>query len=192
METMIGWRRFRRIPYTTAVVVALALVAVSLVAAACGDDDNSAAETPASSQTTGAVPTAGDASVVTTADLPGLGEVLTTANGMTLYTFTADTPGVSTCTGSCAQAWPPLTTAAASVAAPAGATGAFSLVARDDGSKQVAYNGAPLYTYASDTKPGDATGQGVGGKWFVALAAGSPGGSPTVGGDSTGASGYNY
>jgi predicted lipoprotein with Yx(FWY)xxD motif len=170
----------------------VAVLAVGLVAAACGDDDSPADETPTSARTTAAAPSATGESVVAVANLPGLGEVLTTDGGMTLYTFTPDTAGVSTCTGSCAQAWPPLTTTTASLAAPAGATGTFSLVTRDDGSKQVAYNGEPLYTYVSDSKPGDATGQGVGGKWFVALAAGSAGGSPTAAGGTSATDGYNY
>jgi len=96
-----------------------------------------------------------------------LGYFLTDAQGMTLYTFSKDTPGKSTCNGSCAQAWPPLTADNASVA-PLNVPGSFSVVTRDDGTKQVAYNGLPLYTWQGDKKPGDTTGQAFRGTWWVA------------------------
>jgi predicted lipoprotein with Yx(FWY)xxD motif len=74
---------------------------------------------------------------------------------------------VSTCNGGCASAWPPFS-ATTAPAAPAGASGKVTITTRADGSKQVAYNGAPLYTFAGDQKAGDANGQGSGGNWFVA------------------------
>ncbi len=74
---------------------------------------------------------------------------------------------MSTCTGGCASAWPPFIVTAAP-AAPAGAAGKITLITRADGGKQVAYNGAPLYTFSGDSAPGDANGQGSGGSWFVA------------------------
>jgi predicted lipoprotein with Yx(FWY)xxD motif len=81
---------------------------------------------------------------------------LTNAAGMTLYTFDKDSAGKSACNGPCAANWPPL------MAAP-GATGSgsWSIVTRDDGSKQWAYKGKPLYTWVKDQKPGDKTGDGV-------------------------------
>jgi predicted lipoprotein with Yx(FWY)xxD motif len=84
------------------------------------------------------------------------GSALVDAKGMTLYTFDRDAAGKSNCTGQCAQNWPPL-------AAPvnAQASGDWTVVARDDGSKQWAYKGKPLYTWVKDAKPGDVTGDGV-------------------------------
>lgn len=108
---------------------------------------------------------AGGALVVVT--ITGLGKVLAGPGGMTLYTFKPDRPGVSTCNGGCADAWPPLYGATAP-AGPAGAPGKVTIITRSDGSTQVAYDGAPLYTYAGDGKAGDANGQGSGGAWFVA------------------------
>ena len=85
-----------------------------------------------------------------------LGPVLADSKGMTLYTFDKDTtPGKSACNGPCAQNWPPL--AAAAKAKP---MGDWTVVTRDDGSKQWAYKGKPLYTFAKDKKPGDTTGDG--------------------------------
>jgi predicted lipoprotein with Yx(FWY)xxD motif len=92
------------------------------------------------------------------------GTILTGPKGMTLYTFVTDKgDGKSQCNGSCARKWPPLTPAPG---APAPA-GPLSLITRDDGSKQHAWKGMPLYYYADDARPGDTTGHNVGKAWFV-------------------------
>jgi predicted lipoprotein with Yx(FWY)xxD motif len=87
----------------------------------------------------------------------------TDAKGMTLYTFDKDGGGKSACNGPCATNWPPLM-----AAADAKAAGDWTVVTRDDGSKQWAYKGKPLYTWAKDTKPGDKTGDNVGNAWHTA------------------------
>jgi predicted lipoprotein with Yx(FWY)xxD motif len=91
-------------------------------------------------------------------------EVLTDANGMTLYTYDKDTAGVSNCYDKCAVNWPPLM-----AAADAAAEGDFTIVDRTDGTKMWAYKGMPLYLWVKDTKPGDTTGDGVGEVWHTAL-----------------------
>ncbi len=90
---------------------------------------------------------------------------LTNAAGMTLYTFDKDAPGggKSACNGSCTASWPPLAASAADKA-----TGDYTIVTRDDGVKQWAYKGKPLYQWVNDKKPGDKTGDGVGGVWKTA------------------------
>lgn len=86
------------------------------------------------------------------------------ANDMTLYTFDRDAmPGKSACNGPCATNWPPLMAKAG--AKPAGD---WTIVTRDDGSKQWAYKGKPLYYWAKDQKPGDLTGDGFNKVWHVA------------------------
>jgi predicted lipoprotein with Yx(FWY)xxD motif len=80
---------------------------------------------------------------------------LTNASGMTLYTFDKDAGGKSVCNGACATNWPPLMAASGATA-----SSDWSIVTRDDGSKQWAYKGRPLYTWAKDAKPGDKTGDG--------------------------------
>ena len=89
--------------------------------------------------------------------------MLTGPNGMTLYTFDRDMAGSgkSVCNGPCATNWPPLM---AGSAAPAGD---YSVVTRDDGGKQLAYKGKPLYYWVKDTKPGDMNGDGFNGVWHV-------------------------
>lgn len=91
------------------------------------------------------------------------GKTLVDAKGMTLYTFDKDTGGKSACNGNCATNWPPLM-----ASADAHAMGKWSVVTRDDGSKQWAYDGKPLYTWAKDSKAGDVTGDGVNNVWHVA------------------------
>src|SRR5919107_3609018 len=92
------------------------------------------------------------------------GKALVDAKGMTLYTFYRDAAGKSNCSGQCAQNWPPLMAAAG-----AGASVDWSVVTREDGSKQWAYKGKPLYLWIKDTKPGEVTGDGVNNVWHVAM-----------------------
>ena len=94
------------------------------------------------------------------------GEVYTNEEGKTLYTFNSDSPGVTNCTGGCADSWPPLHATDA-----AGPQGRFSVISRDDGTKQWALDGMPLYTWINDSAPGDTTGEGVNDLWFVAQTA---------------------
>jgi predicted lipoprotein with Yx(FWY)xxD motif len=99
---------------------------------------------------------------------PDLGAILTDAQGKTLYLFTKDAENVSNCYDQCATAWPPLLVAEGEKpTAGEGATGTLETIERTDGTYQVAYNGMPLYYYAKDTEAGQATGQDVGGVWFV-------------------------
>ena len=91
------------------------------------------------------------------------GKALVDAKGMTLYTFDRDAAGKSACNGQCAQNWPPLM-----AAANAAASGDWSVVTRDDGTKQWAYKGKPLYTWVKDTQAGEVTGDGVNNVWRIA------------------------
>ena len=91
------------------------------------------------------------------------GPALVDAKGMTLYTFDKDAGGKSACNGKCAEAWPPLM-----AMGDAHAMGKWTIVTRDDGSKQWAYNGKPLYTWVKDKKPGDTTGDGFNKVWSIA------------------------
>jgi predicted lipoprotein with Yx(FWY)xxD motif len=92
------------------------------------------------------------------------GAVLTDAKGMTLYTFDKDAEGKSACNGPCATNWPVLKAEASDKA-----DGGYSIITRDDGSKQWAYKSKPLYTFAKDQKAGDIMGDGfLNGAWHLA------------------------
>jgi predicted lipoprotein with Yx(FWY)xxD motif len=90
---------------------------------------------------------------------------LTDARGMTLYTSDRDiaNSGKSVCNGPCADNWPPLMAKEGDKD-----QGNYTVVTRDDGKKQWAYNGKPLYLWAKDKKPGDKTGDGVNKVWHAA------------------------
>lgn len=91
--------------------------------------------------------------------------VLAAQNGMTLYTFDKDAAGSgkSVCNGPCASNWPPLFAADGDRAA-----GDWSVITRDDGKKQWAFKGKPLYYWIKDQKPGDRSGDGVNNAWRLA------------------------
>ncbi len=109
-----------------------------------------------------------DAVTVEAADTDA-GSSLVGPEGMTLYVFTQDTDGTSTCTDDCAAIWPPFEVdAGAELSAGDGVSGELSTIERDDGATQVTYDGMPLYFYAADAEPGDASGDGVGDVWFIA------------------------
>lgn len=119
--------------------------------------------------TAGPVAPAGPADI-TTATIPVAGKtmtVLTTPAGRTLYYFTPDSPTKVACTAACAQTWPPLLATSATPTASPSLPGKLTALDGANG-KQILYNGHPLYTYVRDTASGDANGQGVAGKWFVA------------------------
>jgi predicted lipoprotein with Yx(FWY)xxD motif len=88
--------------------------------------------------------------------------VLTSREGRTLYTFDKDSAGTSACKGGCIAAWPAFTVANAALAG-----GDFSIVVRDDGVQQWAFQGKPLYFFAGDARPGDVNGDKQGGVWHV-------------------------
>ena len=100
-------------------------------------------------------------------------KVLTNAKGFVLYWFAPDTPTSSKCTGSCATYWPPVK---GSVTAGSGVTGTLGTITRSDGTTQATYDGHPLYTYAGDTSPGQAKGNGLnvsGGLWYEMTVSGA-------------------
>lgn len=106
----------------------------------------------------------GCASTGPAAQVSYAGGVMVNSAGMTLYTFDKDpaASGKSVCNGQCATNWPPLKAGANDQAG-----GDYTVVTRDDGSRQWAHKGKPLYLWNKDSKPGDKTGDGVGKVWWV-------------------------
>lgn len=159
-----------------------------LILAACGSTvagpvaTTSPPATAASTPTATPVPTAVPAApppvagtAVSLRSVGGLGQILVGANGMTVYFFLADTGMTSTCSGQCAQNWPPVTTKGAPHATGGVAQGLLGTTTRGDGTTQVTYHGHPLYYFIADTAAGMATGEGInafGARWDVVNAAG--------------------
>jgi len=143
----------------TRLIRPLLLLAV-LALAACGGSP--AATSPSSSSAAKAD--------ITTASVTVAGKTMTvlkSAKGLTLYYFTPDTTSKVACTGGCATTWPPLLATSDTPTASPALPGKLTVLDGTNG-RQVLYNGHPLYTYARDNDTGDAYGQGIGGKWFVA------------------------
>ena len=103
-------------------------------------------------------------------EIAGIGKVLVTSSGVTLYLLTSDPPGGTGCTGSCAVVWPPFEVHGRLKAGPGVDVSLLSSFERPGGAKQVRYDGHALYTFEQDTGPGMDRGQGVetyGGTWWM-------------------------
>jgi predicted lipoprotein with Yx(FWY)xxD motif len=204
---------------------AAGLAALALALSACASSASSSSSTPATSAPATSAPAAAASSPASSAPASSapassasattLGKttingtaVVTNSKGMTLYWFVPDTSTASKCTGSCATYWPPLIGPAT---AESGVTGTLGTITRPGGAVQVTYDGHPLYTYAGDSGPGQAKGNGLnvsGGVWWEMTVSGakpatstssntsSNSGSNTGGGTSTGGGGggggYGY
>ena len=163
-----------------------AIAATAAVLAACSSSGTSAGGGGSSTSTSS--PAAVTAGSLKTATIGGA-TVLTTSKGFTLYSFAPDTSTKSNCNGACAQNWPPVTGPATA----SGVTGTFGTIKRSDGSVQATFDGHPLYTFAGDTAPGQAKGNGLnaaGGLWHEVTTSGTaPAGSST---SSAGGGGSGY
>jgi len=159
------------------------VVAGALVLAACGGSGTSSSSGSGSSPSYGAAKpstsnssnSSAAASVVST-KTSSLGTFLVDANGRALYLWDADHGTTSTCSGACAQAWPPLTTTSTPKASGKVKATLLGTTKRADGSREVTYAGHPLYTFAGDTQAGQTTGQGsngFGAPWWVVTPAGN-------------------
>ena len=151
------------------VLPAIAFAALLLVPG-CGGSGGSPAVTQAG---------LGPKVTVMARSVPGVGQVLVTSTGYTLYLFQPDDRQTVTCTAVCAGTWPPLMLPSGGVAV-AGPGVKSSLLGSDPdpaGGRVVTYDGWPLYTYVGDIQPRQATGQGIdlnGGAWFVLRPSGAP------------------
>jgi len=164
------------------------LAAAVLAIAACGNSASSSSSPPAAAASS---PAAGSSGTTLKSTTINGTQVLTNSAGFTLYWFAPDTSTTSKCTGSCAAFWPPVKGPAT---AGSGVTGTLGTITRPDGSTQAAYDGHPLYTYAGDSAPGQAKGNGLnvsGGVWHEVTVSGgaAPAASTTP---SAGGGGYGY
>lgn len=154
-------RMRRTVPAAAASLLAALALAAAL--AGCGGSSGAAARP------------AGD--TVRSATIPGLGRVLVDGDGYTLYAYMPDRRGPSRCFGMCAHQWPPLVLSPGQ-RQPRGGPGVdaakLATVRRPGGSRQVTYDGWPLYTFVNDSAPGQATGQAFDmGAWYTFSVSGS-------------------
>jgi predicted lipoprotein with Yx(FWY)xxD motif len=162
-------------------VVLIAVAAMALIAAGCGSSSNDSSTSSGSGGGGGAYGGGGastkpasstSSGVVSVDDNAKLGKIIVDSQGNTLYYFKKDTQNgdTSTCSGACAQVWPPYTASGS----PKGENGASAsmvgTIKGSDGSSQVTYNGWPLYTYVGDKAPGDTNGNDLeqfGDEWYA-------------------------
>jgi predicted lipoprotein with Yx(FWY)xxD motif len=177
-------QRISRGPARLRILLALpAVVAAAAALVAC----SSAGASSGSSTSSTTSPAVAAAGTVKTATIAGV-TVLTNSKGFTLYSFAPDTSTTSKCNGTCAQNWPPVTGPVTG----SGVTGTFGTIKRSDGSVQATFDGHPLYTFAGDTAPGQAKGNGLnaaGGLWHEITTSGT---AAPAGGASSGSGGSGY
>lgn len=161
----------------------VAVAALALVAAGCGSSNDNSSSSGGGGSAGGVYggggsskptsSTAGSGSgVVSVADNPKLAQILVDSKGNTLYYFEKDKQGgtSSTCSGACAQVWPPYTTSGTPKGQKGAVASKLGTIKRSDGTTEVTYNGWPLYTYAGDKKPGDTNGNNFeqfGAEWYA-------------------------
>lgn len=159
------------------------LLAVVALVAACGNAGGGTSAPPATqpagtspASTVAASAPASSGITLELAEAPDLGSYVAGKDGLALYVFLPDKgKDGSECNGDCAASWPPLTVKdPADVTAGDDVTGELGTITRDDGTKQVTLNGAPLYYFSGDEAAGDVNGQGLNDVWYLASAAGTP------------------
>jgi predicted lipoprotein with Yx(FWY)xxD motif len=151
----------------------------AVLVAACSSGGTSTAGAAASGTPAGASSSSGGSTsggtVIETAS-SSAGTVLTNGSGRAVYLWAKDTGSTSNCNGACAGAWPPVTTTGSATASGGAKASDLGTISRSDGSKQVTYDGHPLYYFSGDSGPGTATGQGsdsFGAPWWLVTPAGS-------------------
>jgi predicted lipoprotein with Yx(FWY)xxD motif len=176
-------------------LTAFALLPAVVALAACGssgsNSSSSSGGSSTASQSSGATATS---PVLRVASKANVGRILVDAQGRTLYRYTPDRNGKSMCTGACSIEWPPATVKGSGPLTAAGAKGTVSTTTRADGTKQLSFEGMPLYRFSQDATTADAKGQGDEHIWFVIPAKGAKTASAPAPSTTTTASrsGYSY
>jgi predicted lipoprotein with Yx(FWY)xxD motif len=144
-------------------LAAVILAAAAVLVACGGSSKSSSSSNPGGGAS--ATPASGPAMVKTTTGK--LGTYLVDGSGRTLYLYTPDTGTTSTCYSGCIELWPAFVTNGAPTATGGAMSSLLGTTTRKDGSTEVTYAGHPLYYFASDNSPGETSGQGMQGIWFV-------------------------
>jgi predicted lipoprotein with Yx(FWY)xxD motif len=170
---MMGSSLLARMPGPARLGVPLAVALIA--AAACSSSASSSSSSTPQSSGTPASAAGSSATVITTANSSG-GAFLTNSSGRAIYLFLADSKDKSNCSGACASTWPPVTTTGTPTASGSAQSSDLGTITRSDGTKQVTYDGHPLYYFAGDTGAGTDKGQGIdgfGAKWWLIAPSGS-------------------
>ena len=160
------------------------LLLSALAVSACGGGGNNASSSSPPKTASGAAATV-------SVENASLGSILVNSKGRTLYLFARDSGTMSECNGACAVNWPPLRASGKPTIAGGAKASLISTTARSDGTRQVTYNGHPLYRFKNDGKAGDTSGEGLnafGGSWFAVSPAGQHIAAPAA--SSGGGGGY--
>jgi predicted lipoprotein with Yx(FWY)xxD motif len=200
MNGAMGKNKFkhRRGPLRSWLLAGGLAVGTAVTVAACGSSSSgTAAGSPSSSAPAGASSAA--SATISAKSVPGVGAVLVSGQGQTLYMLTSEKGGKNTCTqaNGCTQAWPEtlLSNGAATAKAGGGVQSSLLGTVKDaSGHLEVTYNHWRLYTFSGDSGPGVAKGQGLrsfGGTWYVLNGSGQPvTSSPSGNASSGGGNGY--
>jgi predicted lipoprotein with Yx(FWY)xxD motif len=173
----------------------LATVGASLLIAACGGSSNSHSNQAAGSSPSSAASNASATTATVRTAHGALGTYLVGPSGRALYVWRADSKNKSACFGACAQAWPPLTATGKPTAAGGAMAADLGTITRSRGTKQVTYDGHPLYYFAGDSGPGQTNGQdstAFGAKWWLLTPAGAAITKASASGSSSSSSGGGY
>jgi predicted lipoprotein with Yx(FWY)xxD motif len=177
-----GEKKMKRAQY---LFLAASGAAAAIALAACGSSGSGngygtgsgggAAPAATTAQGGGSATTA----ALSTTSSGSLGTIVTDSKNRTVYLYTKDTPnsGTSTCTATCATNWPPVAAGSGTPTVNGINQSLVGSITRPDGTKQLTLAGWPLYEFAADTAPGDATGQGKGGIWFAVTPTGAKAGA---------------
>ena len=148
-------------------------VASALLATACG---SAAASSPSSAPAAGSSASASTTGTVITTQAGPAGAFLTAGSGRAVYLWAKDGMNMSACSGACAAAWPPVPATGKLTAAGGAKASDLGTITRSDGTKQVTYDGHPLYYFVGDSAAGQANGQGsdnFGAKWWLVASSGA-------------------
>ena len=171
---------FKRMPAPARLAAGMGgMVGAALLVAACSSGSSStgaaASGSPAAAASSSSGASASGGTVIETAS-SSAGTFLTDGSGRAVYLWAKDTGDTSNCTGACAGAWPPVTATGSVTASGSAKASDLGTITRSDGTKQVTYDGHPLYYFSGDSGPGTATGQdsdGFGAKWWLVAPTGS-------------------
>ena len=161
------------VPVKLGVPLASALLAAACSSAAGASPGSAAAS---SAPAAGSSASASAAGTVITTQAGSAGAFLTDGSGRAVYLWAKDGVNMSACSGACAAAWPPVPAAGKLTAAGGAKASELGTITRSGGTRQVTYDGHPLYYFAGDSAAGQANGQGsdsFGAKWWLVASSGA-------------------